>query len=205
LQGEATMPPPEQEKTPPGFGHKVQDKADTKENPQGAKGSSQNKEVPQTEKPGEERERRSGTPPESSKSTPPSSSIVHVDTSKTTREIKSTELGNPISSLTPLQSTFGLPQIGVIYASDLDPVSREEIPPSDYFFSKKRKVVLKQEMYMREGGMVKKHRVLVDGKNLEEGDFATKVAGSMGALTTTNLFIVDNMRARLKQSNHKIV
>ena len=51
---------------------------------------------------------------------------------------------------------------------------------------------------MREGGMVKKHRVLLDGKNLEEGYFATKVEGSMGALVTTNLFIIDNMRTRLK-------
>ena len=51
---------------------------------------------------------------------------------------------------------------------------------------------------MREGGMVKKHRVLVDGKNLEEGDFTTEVAGSMGVLETTNLFTVDNMRKRLK-------
>jgi hypothetical protein len=107
--------------------------------------------------------------------------------------------------LTPLQSTFGLPQIGFIYASDLAPVSREEIPPSDYFFNKKRKVVLKKEMYMREGGMVKKHRVLVDGKNLEEEYFTTEVVGSMGALATTNLFTVDNMRTRLKQSNHRIV
>jgi hypothetical protein len=107
-------------------------------------------------------------------------------------------LGNPITSLTPLQSTFGFPQVGVIYASDLDPISREEIPPSYYFFSKKRKVVLKQEMYMREGGMVNKHRVLVDGKNLEEGCFTTEVAGSMGVLATANLFTVSNMRARLE-------
>jgi hypothetical protein len=143
LQGEATTPPLEQENTPPGFGQKAQDKADTEENPQGAKRSSQNEEVPQIENPGVETERRSGTPPKSSQSTPPSSSTVHVDTPKTTGETKSTELDNPIASLTPLQSTFGLPQMGVIYASDLTPISREEIPPSDYFFSKKRKVVLK--------------------------------------------------------------
>jgi hypothetical protein len=60
-------------------------------------------------------------------------------------------------------------------------------------------------MYMREGGMVKKHRVLVDGQNLEDEDFSTEVAGSMGALTTTNLFTVDNTRTRLKQSNDMIV
>jgi hypothetical protein len=204
LQGEATTSPPEQENIPPGFGQKAQNKADTEENPQEVEGSSQNKEVPQTENPGVEAEKASETPPESSQSTPPSPSTIHIDTPKTTGETKSTELGNPITSLTPLQSTFGFPQVGVIYASDLDPISREEIPPSDYFFSKKRKVVLKQEMYMREGGMVKKHRVLVDGKNLEEGDFTTEVAGSMGALATTNLFTVSNMRARLEQSNRRI-
>jgi hypothetical protein len=107
--------------------------------------------------------------------------------------------------LTPLQSTFGIPQLQAIYASDLTPISRDEIPPSDYFFSKKRKVVLKQEMHQREGAMVKKHRVLIDGQNLEEEDFATEVAGSMGALATTNLFTVDSMRTRLKQSNNMIV
>jgi hypothetical protein len=57
---------------------------------------------------------------------------------------------------------------------------------------------------MKEGGMVNKHKVLVDGKNLEEGDFATEVEGSMGALATTNLFTVNNMRARLEQSNCRI-
>jgi Na+-transporting NADH:ubiquinone oxidoreductase subunit NqrA len=57
---------------------------------------------------------------------------------------------------------------------------------------------------MREGGMVKKDKVLVDEKNMYEGYFTTEVAGSMGALATTNLFIVSNMRERLGQSNCKI-
>jgi hypothetical protein len=67
------------------------------------------------------------------------------------------------------------------------------------------KVVLNKEMYMREGGMVRKHRVLVDGQNMEEEYFTTEVAGSMGALATSNLFTVDNMRTRLKQCNYRIV
>jgi hypothetical protein len=58
---------------------------------------------------------------------------------------------------------------------------------------------------MREGGMVRKHRVLVDGQNMEEEYFTTEVVGSMGALETTNLFTVGNMRTRLKQSDHRIV
>jgi hypothetical protein len=44
-------------------------------------------------------------------------------------------------------------------------------------------------MYMREGGMVKKHRALVDGQNLEEEDFSTEVVGSMGAMETTNILL----------------
>jgi hypothetical protein len=49
LQGEATTSPSGQENIPPYFVHKAQNKADIEENPQEVKGSSQNKEVPQTE------------------------------------------------------------------------------------------------------------------------------------------------------------
>ena len=91
-----------------------------------------------------------------------------------------------------------------IYVSDITPISRDENPPSDYFFSKKRKVVLKQEMCMREEGVVKNHRALVDGQNVEEEDFTTEVVGSMGAMATTNLFTLENMRTRIKKSNNMI-
>jgi hypothetical protein len=92
----------------------------------------------------------------------------------------------------------------VVYVSDLTPISRDEIPSSDYFFSKKRKAVVKQEMHWKGDTMVKKHRVLVDRKKLEEEDFSTEVASSMGALATTNLFSVDSMVTRLKQKNQMI-
>jgi hypothetical protein len=59
-------------------------------------------------------------------------------------------------------------------------------------------------MHLREGTMVKKHRVLVDGQNLEEEYFSTEVAGSMGALTTTNLFSVDSLKTGLKKKNQMI-
>ena len=51
---------------------------------------------------------------------------------------------------------------------------------------------------------MKTHRVLIDGQNLEEEDFAIEVAGSMGALATTNLFSVDSLKTRLKQKNQMI-
>jgi hypothetical protein len=59
-------------------------------------------------------------------------------------------------------------------------------------------------MHLREGIMVKKHRVLVDGQNLEEEDFAIEVAGSMGDLETDNLFSVESMKTRMKQKNQMI-
>jgi hypothetical protein len=126
-------------------------------------------------------------PLESNKITPPSSPGVDVNTPKAIGGKGSTELGSPIASLTPLQSSFGFPQTGALFVDDLTSVSIDEIPPSDYFFSRKRKAILKQEMYMKEGSMVKKHKVLIDGHNLEE-DFTTKIAGSMGAMTTTNFY-----------------
>jgi len=94
--------------------------------------------------------------------------------------------------------------MGDIYVGDLTPISRDEIPPSDYFFSKKKKAIVRQEMHMREGGMMKNHRVLIDGKKLEQEDFATEVAGSMGAIATKNIFTMENMRTRMKKSNHVI-
>ena len=52
--------------------------------------------------------------------------------------------------------------------------------------------------------MVKKNKVLIDRHNLEEEDFATEIAGSMGAMETTNFFIVGNMRTRIKKSDNMI-
>jgi hypothetical protein len=147
---------------------------------------------------------KSEMPLKLSQTIPTLSSTIHVDTPKSVGETQSTKLGIPIASLNPLQSTFGTPHLEVIYVSDLTPISREEIPSSDYFFSKKRKVVVKQEMHSKEGTMVKKYRVLVDGQNLEEEDFATEVAGSMGDLGMTNLSSVDNLKTRLKQKNQII-
>jgi hypothetical protein len=94
--------------------------------------------------------------------------------------------------------------MGAIFVDDLASISIDEIPPSHYFLSRNRKVVLKQEMYMKEGGMVKKNKVLLDGHNFEEGDFTSEIAGSMGAMETTKCFTMGNMRTRIKKSNNMI-
>jgi hypothetical protein len=204
IMPESITPPSEQESIPPGFEPKSLDKETTEENPKNIEVSSQRSETSQTEHPESETEFKSETPLKSDQMIPPLSSTIPADIPKTTEGTQFTELGSPITTLTPLQSTFGTPHLEVMYISDLTPISIEEIPSSDFFFSRKRKVVVKQEMHLKEGTMVKKHRVLVDGQNLEDEDFATEVAGSLGAFAMTNLFSVDNLKARLKQRNQMI-
>jgi len=52
-------------------------------------------------------------------------------------------------------------------------------------------------MHPRGDMMIKKHKIIVDGKKLEEGQFATEIAGTMGALASANLYSVGNMRTML--------
>jgi len=85
-----------------------------------------------------------------------------------------------------------------MFISDFTPISIKEIPPTEFFFNKKIKAVVKNEMHMREGAMVKKNRVLLDGKNLEEEYFSTEVAGSLGDFAMSNLSSVDNLKERLR-------
>ena len=59
-------------------------------------------------------------------------------------------------------------------------------------------------MHPRGDAMIKKHKIIVDGQNLEEEDFATEAAGSMGALETTNLYFVGNLRTSLQQKDQMI-
>jgi hypothetical protein len=50
-------------------------------------------------------------------------------------------------------------------------------------------------MHTKEGSMVKKNKVLIDGLNLEEEDFA---------MVTTNFFTMGNKRTRIKKRNNMI-
>jgi hypothetical protein len=46
--------------------------------------------------------------------------------------------------------------MGALFVDDLTSIPTNEIPLSNYFFNRKMKVILKQEMHKREGNMVKK-------------------------------------------------
>jgi hypothetical protein len=55
----------------------------------------------------------------------------------------SKEIGTPITSLTLLQSIFRNPSSEVIFIDDLTPIAPEEMHPSEFFFSKKRRAIVK--------------------------------------------------------------
>jgi hypothetical protein len=94
--------PPEQESIPLGFKPKPYDEKTAEENPKKTEASSQKSEASQTGHPRSETESTLETPPNLSQMIPPLSSNILVDIPKTTGETQSTELGNPITSLTPL-------------------------------------------------------------------------------------------------------
>jgi hypothetical protein len=196
LQGESTTSPSDQEEPPPGFETEVP--------------RTEKMEVPWTEEtevpPTEETEVLRTDETESSKRKELEIPLdLPEDIPQKVGGIVSTKLGSPITSLTPLQSTFGNPSMDVLYVSDLEPISRDEIPSSNYFFSKKRKVVLKQEIHARGNTMIKKHRIIIDGRKLKDREFATKIAGTMGALASTNLYSFNNLRNSLRQKDELIV
>ena len=108
LQGESTTPPPEQEGPPPGFETNVQDKANTKGKMKEGEMPSQEIGFPQIEESEVGKGKELETPSEIPESFP-----------KKVGGTTSTELGSPITSLTPLQSTYGNPHEGALYVSDL--------------------------------------------------------------------------------------
>jgi hypothetical protein len=88
----------------------------------------------------------------------------------------SKEVGSPISIITPLQFTKGNLDVGWIFDEELMPISIEELPPNDFFFDKKRKAVVRQELYQREGVVAKKFKIMIDGKVVKEEEFADEIA-----------------------------
>jgi hypothetical protein len=75
------------------------------------------------------------------------------------------------------------------------------MPPSDFFYNNKRRVVVKRETHQREGSTVKIHRVLYDGQALEEVEFAMEVAGTLGPFSAANQCSVGNLKEKLKHKD----
>jgi hypothetical protein len=53
--------------------------------------------------------------------------------------------------------------------------------------------------------MIKKHRVIIDGKKIKDGEFATESAGMMGAITSTNIYFVSSLTTMLEQKDQTII
>jgi hypothetical protein len=114
------------------------------------------------------------------------------------------QIGQPITSVTPLQSAQGGVNEGWIFGEELRPIRAEELPPNDFFFDRKRKAVVKQEFHQEGKSTVKKFKVMTDGMNKRKDEFATEIAGTLGAYATTNQFSVASLKNQLKEKNRLI-
>jgi hypothetical protein len=193
LQGEISTSEHESESIPPGFETIIQYDASSKDKPKDSEALPQNTEDPQSKEAHTGKGKGIQTNPTDLDDFP-----------ETVGGTASTALGSPITALTPLQATFGNPHEGALYVSDLEPISKDELPSSDYFFSKKRRAVLKQELHSVGDRTLKKHKIIIDGRKLHDSAFATELAGSMGAIASANMYSVENLINTIEQKNQEI-
>jgi hypothetical protein len=74
----------------------------------------------------------------------------------------------------------------------------EELPLNEFFFDKKRKAVLRQELYQEAGIVSKKFKIIIDGRTMKKEEFATQIAKTLGAFSTRNQYSVGNLKDQLK-------
>jgi hypothetical protein len=111
------------------------------------------------------------------------------------------EIDIPIAIITPLHLTKGNLDAGWIFNEELTPISVEELPPNEFFFDKKRKSMVRKELYQREVVVAKKFKIMIDGKAVKEEEFTDKIARTLGAYATTNQYSVGTLKAQLKRKN----
>jgi hypothetical protein len=100
-----------------------------------------------------------------------------------------------------LQSTQGNIDAGWIFNEELRPIRVEELPQNEFFFDKKRKVVVKREFYQEGESTAKKYKVITDGKDKKNEQFATEIAGTLEAYASANQFSVGLLKNQLKRKN----
>jgi hypothetical protein len=114
------------------------------------------------------------------------------------------QIREPITSVTPLQSTQGNIDAGWIFNEELRPIRVEELPLNEFFFDKKRKAVVKREFYQEGVSIAKKYKVITDGKDKRNEQFAIEIVGTLGAYATANKFSTGILKNQLKQKNRLI-
>jgi hypothetical protein len=142
----------------------------------GSKGS-----PPDQEEQQDKEEKVGGPKQEVEASNPPSEPTLVITPRKSSKQV-----GNPIASITPLQYVKGIPDAGWILGEKLTPISVEELRPNEFFFDKKRKVVMRKELYQEASAISKKFKILTDGKNMKKVEFATQIVGTLGAFAMVN-------------------
>ena len=80
----------------------------------------------------------------------------------------------------------------------------EELPPNEFLFDKKRKAVVKQELYQEAGTISKKFKILTNGRVMKKEEFVTQIVGTLGAFATANQYSVETLKDQWKWKNHLI-
>jgi hypothetical protein len=114
------------------------------------------------------------------------------------------QVREPITAVTPLQSTQVNIDAGWIFNEELRPIRAEEIPPNEFLFDKKRKAIVKREFYQEGESTAKKYKVMTDGKDKKNEQFSTEIAGKLGAYASTNQFSIGLLKNQLKRKNRLI-
>jgi hypothetical protein len=196
LQGESVATSSTKEIIPSIFETRISNKQDTKENPKNTEDLTRELEALVSTPQGPQAKAhlkvflKQGH--DISPSTP-ATSMTNIDEKQLSKET-----GTPITSLTPLQSSFRNLSFEVIFIDDLTPIAPEEMPPSNLFFNKKMRVIVKQETHQKDGAIVKRKRMVCDGHNRDDSKFAKEMEGSLGAFATENQWSVENLVEKLK-------
>jgi hypothetical protein len=86
----------------------------------------------------------------------------------------------------------------------LRPIRVEELPPNEFFFDKKRKAVVKREFYQEGESTPKKYKIVIDGKDKKNDQFATEIERTLGEYASENQFSVRLLKNQLKRKNRLI-
>jgi len=80
---------------------------------------------------------------------PHSTPVTYAGIPSTTSPEISTAIISHIPSLTPLATSFVTPSLESIHIDELTPILPKEMPPSSFFFNKKRKAIVRREIHKK--------------------------------------------------------
>jgi hypothetical protein len=72
------------------------------------------------------------------------------------------------------------------------------MPPNEFFFEQKRKVVVRQGFYQKGSVVAKKFKIMTDGEVTKEREFAEEIDGTLGDYSIANQYLVGTLMTQLK-------